>query len=321
MAEAQFITTLDRFITGPVKSIQDDERVSPAFATLYNQSRQSTCTRDQARLFLASCAISRLYRGGPFTLRELIQVPKALEDNPPKSLVKEGHSKSWQRRFMNELIGAGLVEKVGNSNGTQYQMYDEKLLGTLVSNIIMDDGLVLKKILWPNDYEINAVKSEDEGEEYEDEEEEGENATPSEESFGSNESLLSLVQEITAQLITMAQNLTTVSQNSQEILAQVKETANEVKGTLARVQEAAENQETGMALVQEEISKLRAEMLDEDRKALLSLSVVLSETGARNKSIMNQLEAKNRKEDETVRALEAVLSRVQAKLGGKSGAS
>jgi hypothetical protein len=246
--------------------------------------------RSQAWFLLASIAVRRLAAGEKKWTRAELFLPAGDEMLESPELRKQGNAKQWQNTFLDRLVHAEVVERSTEKHTHEYSAADLEALRRIVEDVRNDEGVLLKRYIWPNQYPEEIDEGPIEEETLEEEEHELPTAT-------------SAVTEVAEQLSTMVKHLlalVSVSKTNSETIVEFSAFLKEIREDVAEVKKSALETHQHMRNIADKLA-------GEERRQLTELAAVAVETNARRKSLLNQLEAQMRKDEGLVDSIECMI--------------
>lgn len=243
--------------------------LSPLVADAHDKSK--------AKYVLAVMAVTRLATGGAFSRKKLILSHKSF-GKEGREIQPVSAQVDWLRSFLDRMIRQDLIQRRMDGSTNVFLAIDTKPLEVLVRDAIAG-GVGIKRLLWPNDYPVEDGGSfEDELPETDDEEDEG----------------LNLIQDLTAQLITVASHL-------ENIYGKLTVLETQMTTNVTALSDLRPIFEQGL----DQFSK----KLD-SRLVLQALSERVVDQQSRRRSLINQLSADASREEKVLAELSAVLGKV-----------
>ncbi len=234
-------------------------------------------TRNKARYGLAAMAISTLLGAvelGDFkTRKELFYMVPSRTD---RVVFNEGVAKSWQKAFLDNLEAAGYAEKSISGRDSVYRVADGRVTEVIVmlDDAVHGEGLALKKVLWPGQYE-------------EPEEEEREAAPEAQQSGESG--AVQVLSDLVSQLTSVAESMSAVSSSIVHVLDSLRQAEQ-------RADERDKRQGEFFLAIKDQLGSLVQRLDDEERDAMVAIRDRLVETSVRRRSLSNQLESEGSRE-------------------------
>lgn len=272
--------------------------ILPELAEKLDHVYYSATERPKARFALALLAVMRLgSENAKYSRREIFSPfgnPKRKES---KALTDEGLSKDWQRKFIERLLKDGHINITGSYISAP-EPEQKEALSKIVMNALDADGLLLKALLWPSQYQVDAPENpfdDPTDKPFEMEAPSGRKVEASAEfeilkELGDRlEGFQTYLGQIVAHLDNIYKGL--------EDLPKITRSLETVQ---VAMELAAESQESSRKKLEEVVSAIQ----DETRVKIASIAERVQENKERRKTILSQMHSEANREDKLLQELE-----------------
>jgi len=244
-------------------------------------------TRNKARFGLATMAVAEMVghvESGAFkTRKELFHKVPSRAD---RAVLNESMAKAWQKAFLDRLEETGYAEKTISGRDNAYRIADGKVRDVIimVAEAVHGDGLELKKVMWPGQYEQPE-----------------EEPAPSEEQ-ARQDGGLEVLSELVGQLRSVAESMSAVSAAMGQVLEKLSAAETKVEEREART-------EKFLSSIEQKLSSMVSRLESDERNAIQSIRDRVIDIQTRRKSLSNQLESEVSREEKILDDLSVLLTR------------